>query len=33
MGWLALTDGLADGYVRAADVLIAATEAQLDWLE
>ena len=30
---LALTDGLADGYVRAADVLIAATEAQLDWLE
>ena len=33
MGWLALTDGLEDGYVKAADVLIAATEAQLDWLE
>ena len=33
MDWLALTAGLEDGYVKAADVLIAATEAQLDWLE
>ena len=33
MGWLALTDGLEDGYVKAADVRMAATEAQLDWME
>lgn len=33
MGWLALTGGLEDGYVKAADVHIAATEAQLDWME
>ena len=33
MGWLALTDGREDGYVKAADVRMAATEAQLDWME